>query len=156
GDRCDQSLVGGIISWTSTLRAFAQGADNPATPPILSGRAQLEGGRYEIDIRRDDQGRLLIVAVSPSSEGLQLETPGVESVSGVLGELRPLPESGLYQGLSPVMSAVLVPAAADPEVGTRIIFSNQTPTPVSLAIIALADDVPTLRIDTVPLLAPLQ
>lgn len=156
GDSCDESVIGGIISWTSSMRAFAEGANAETAPPFLYGHAQLEAGRYEIEIRRDDRGELLIVAVSPSSEGLQLQTPGVESTSGVLGDLFPLPEGGLSQGLLPGMSAVLVPAAANPDVGMRVIFTNQTQTPVGLAIIALTGEEPAARMDTVPLLAPLQ
>ncbi len=156
GNRCDKSMVGTFVSWTSTMRVFAEGTDAAAAPPILSGRAQLEGGRYEIQIRRDGQGQLLIVAVSPSTEGLRLETLGVESKPGVLGDLFPLPEGGLSHGLTSGMSAILVPAASDPEAGVRVTFTNQTSAPVSLAIVALAGEAPAARMDTVPLMALLQ
>jgi hypothetical protein len=148
-DRCDGSIIGAGATWTSTLRAFAEGSSNDF-PIFLTVEAVLEGQRYQIEIRRsEDSGQLLVVAVTDTVDGIFLEpSDGVEAKTGLLKDFLPASGEALRSGLSDDMStlAIFTPAATD--MGARIFFDNRSLSPAKLAVLLVNDDGSIVRLDS--------
>lgn len=155
-DRCADNLSGTVALWLSTLREFAEGSSEPANRPIIEVSAALEGGRYQIDIRRSEvSGNLLIIAKSPPSDEMKLEAAsGVEASSVSLGDLFTVSGERVTNGLSTNMFGLSIVSPAASDQGVRLFFDNQSSRAIELAILIASDDGIVYRIDTLPLAAP--
>lgn len=141
-DRCDEGVLGSIVSWSSSLREFAEGASDRPFRPIISVDAVLEGGRYQIEIRRaDNNGQLLIIAKSPSMDGIALEPArGVEAKSAMLGDFFFGTDNAIGADLTADMPVVAALSSAASDQGVRLYFENRTPSAIALAIVVASDD----------------
>lgn len=154
-DRCADGLIGSVISWSSQLREFAEGADDKPFQPLVSVDVNIEGGKYLIDIRRsEDTGQLLVIAKRPSLDGVVLKPgPGTEAKFGSLGDFFSGTEQSIGIGLTSDMPTVAVFSPATRDQAIRLTFENQTGTGIALSVV-VADGVGLVyRIDTVPLQA---
>lgn len=152
-DRCDDGLLGSIVSWSSTLREFAEGASDKAFQPSISVDATLEEGAYRIEIRRsEDTGQLLVIAKSPPIEGVAFLKPneGIDVKLGSAGDFLG-PDQAIAADLSPDMPAALIFSPAASDAGVSIYFLNRSEQPVPLAIFVSTFDGVLSRIDTIPL-----
>lgn len=157
GDRCAKDHLGYFLSWSSSLREFAEGADGNAIPPLISIETVIEGGRYQIDIERTDGGDLLIVANTPPSEGQTIEIqPEVEAKFGTVGDFIKLGNTSITRGLTQEMRAILTFSNTRVGQRTRLYLDNVSNEPVSFAIIGLVNGTAAYRLDSVPLVSLLQ
>lgn len=147
-DRCESTILGMGASWASTLREFAEeGSDEPQ--PIISLNATLEGGQYQIDIRRSDaNGQLVVIAKTNQIEGVSMRPgEGVEAKPGFLGDFMPVRGEPLESGLSNDMSAMVVFSPSDGEGGVTLFVENLTEEPVQFAVVVLNQSGIALRVD---------
>ncbi len=147
-DRCESSILGTGATWASTLREFAEGgSDEPQ--PIISLNATLEGGQYQIDIRRSaDNGQLLVIAKTNQIEGVSMRPgEGVEAKPSLLGDLLAITGEPLESGLSSDMVAMAIFSPSNGEGGVRFFVENLTEKPVQFAVVVLSQTGIALRVD---------